>query len=277
MMRHHRAMPSYAVVRMAVLAVALACAVPAGWGRPAMARGDGQEDMQALAFTPRQGAMLPLDAPFADISGQTRPLGAFLGHGATIVAMGYYACPNMCELERRDLLDALARGGLKTPADYTLLAVSIDPAETGAMARQALREDMARFPDPGAGRGWHFVTGPATSIARLSRALGFHARYDARLRQYLHPMGLVFITPAGVVSGYVLGIGYRPDDIRQALSHAARGGQVRAVPILLLCFHYDETTGRYTLAVEKLLKLGGVLTVLMLGGVLGMAHWRGQR
>ncbi|GBQ49145.1 SCO family protein [Komagataeibacter europaeus] len=255
-----------------VLVVVLACIVPAWWIQPAAA----QDTLQALAFTPRQGAVLPLDAPFTDTSGQTRPLRAFLGHGATIVSMGYYACPNMCELERTDLLDALARGGLKTPADYTLLVVSIDPAETRFTARQALVEDLARFPDPGAGQGWHFVTGAPASIRRLSRAVGFHARYDEKLHQYLHPMGLVFITPAGIVSGYVLGIGYQPGDVRQAVVHAARGEQAGAAPILLLCFHYDETTGRYTLAVEKLLKLGGVLTVLMLGTLLGMAHWRGQ-
>ncbi|MBO1325524.1 SCO family protein [Acetobacter sp. TBRC 12305] len=254
-----------------VLWVVLACAVPSAWAQPA---GDG---LQALAFTPRQGHALPLDAPFTDTSGQTRPLGAFLGHGATILSMGYYACPNMCELERRDMLDALARGGLTTPADYTLLVVSIDPAETRGMARQALAEDLARFPTPGAGQGWHFVTGAPASIQRLSRAVGFHARYDEKLHQYMHPMGLVFITPAGSVSGYVLGIGYQPGDVRQALAHAARGEQASASSILLLCFHYDDTTGRYTLAVEKLLKLGGALTVLTLGTLLGMAHWRGQR
>lgn len=259
--------------RYRVLVAVLACAVPAWWLQPAVAEGT----LQALAFTPRQGTVLPLDAPFTDTSGQTRPLGAFLGLGATIIAMGYYACPNMCELERTDLLDALARGGLKTPGDYTLLVVSIDPVETRFTARQAMAEDLARFPDPGAGQGWHFVTGTPASIQRLSRAVGFHARYDEKLHQYLHPMGLVFITPAGIVSGYVLGVGYQPGDVRQALAHAARGEQARATPILLLCFHYDETTGRYTLAVEKLLKLGGVLTVLMLGTVLGMAHWRGQR
>ncbi|MBY4641355.1 SCO family protein [Gluconacetobacter entanii] len=266
-------MMGHRAIRYAMLAIVLACIAPAWRARYA----DAKEALQALAFTPRQGTALPLDTPFTDTSGQTRPLGAFLGHGATIVSMGYYACPNMCELERRDLLDALARGGLKTPADYTLLVVSIDPAETRIMARQALEEDLARSADPGAGQGWHFVTGAPASIQRLSRAVGFHARYDEKLHQYLHPMGLVFITPAGIVSGYVLGIGYRPGDIRQALSHAARGEQARAVPILLLCFHYDETTGRYTLAVEKLLKLGAGLTVLTLGTLLGMAHWRGQR
>ena len=262
--------PATVLRRCMVLAAVAACMVPARWAW-------AQETVRALAFTPRQGSMLPLDAPLTDTSGQTRPLGAFLGHGATIVSLGYYACPNMCELERHDLLDALARGGLKTPADYTLLVVSIDPAETRGAARQALADDRAAFPDPGVAQGWHYVTAPPDSIRRLSRAVGFHARYDEKLHQYLHPMGLVFVTPGGIVSGYVLGIGYQPGDVRQAVAHAARGEKASATPILLLCFHYDAATGRYTLAVEKLLKAGGVLTVLMLGSMIALAHRRGQR
>lgn len=253
----------------------LACLAALSWATAATAQDTSA--MATLAFTPRPGASLPLDAPFADTTGQIRPLGAFLGGRPAIVSMGYYACPNMCELERTDLIHALARSGLETPADYTLLVVSIDPTETPAMARQARRDDLARFPAATADQGWHFLTGGPASIQRLSRAVGFHARYDPELRQYLHPMGLVFVTPAGMVSGYVMGIGYQPGDVRQALAHAARGERIAASPILLLCFHYDETTGRYTLAVEKLLRIGAALTVLMLGSMLAMAHARGRR
>ena len=36
--------------------------------------------------------------------------------------------------------------------------------------------------------------------------------------------------------------------------------------ILLYCFCYDPATGKYGLAISRLLKAGGVLTVLALGG-----------
>jgi protein SCO1/2 len=49
---------------------------------------------------------------------------------------------------------------------------------------------------------------------------------------------------------------------------AGSGGIARAaLPILLLCFHFDAATGRYTLAVVKLLKMLAALTV---AGVLGL-------
>ncbi|WP_246395677.1 SCO family protein [Gluconacetobacter tumulisoli] len=233
--------------------------------------------MQDLAFTQHPGAPLPLDARFTDTAGRTLPLGAFIDGHPAILTIGYYDCPNLCGLEREDLLHALSAGGLKTPADYALIVVSIDPAETVALARQARQDDLARHATAGAERGWHFLVGEAGAIRRLADAVGFHARYDPALKQYLHPMGLVFATPGGVVSGYVLGVGYRPGDVRQALAHAAVGQSVAASPVLLLCFHYDATTGRYTLAVEKLLRLGAVMTVLAVGSLLGMAHWRRGR
>jgi protein SCO1/2 len=36
--------------------------------------------------------------------------------------------------------------------------------------------------------------------------------------------------------------------------------------ILLFCFHYDATQGKYTLAITNIMKLASGLTVLLLGG-----------
>jgi protein SCO1/2 len=44
--------------------------------------------------------------------------------------------------------------------------------------------------------------------------------------------------------------------------------------VLLLCFHFDATTGRYTLAIEKVLRLMGLLTVATLGGLMILLHRR---
>jgi protein SCO1/2 len=76
----------------------------------------------------------------------------------------------------------------------------------------------------------------------------------------------------GVVSSYLLGVGYRPGDLRAAVTRAGEGGVAKAaLPVLLLCFHFDPTTGRYTLAVTRLLQLAGGLTVLTIGGTIALA------
>jgi protein SCO1 len=66
--------------------------------------------------------------------------------------------------------------------------------------------------------------------------------------------------------------------VRLGVTRASTGSiAARALPVLLLCFHFDPTTGRYTLAVLKLLKLGAGLTVLVIGGTLFLAFRRERR
>ncbi|MBE7200308.1 MAG: SCO family protein, partial [Parafilimonas terrae] len=106
----------------------------------------------------------------------------------------------------------------------------------------------------------------------------FKSRYDVQLKQFLHPAGIVALTAEGLVSRYVLGVGYRAGDVRAAIATASTGGIAKAaLPILLLCFHYDEATGRYSLAIMKVLRLAGALTILVMGTVLIMAFRRNRR
>ena len=47
-------------------------------------------------------------------------------------------------------------------------------------------------------------------------------------------------------------------------------------PILLLCFHFDPTSGRYSLDVINALKWAAALMVIGIGGTLVMAYRRGR-
>jgi protein SCO1/2 len=61
-------------------------------------------------------------------------------------------------------------------------------------------------------------------------------------------------------------VSFHPRDLRLALVEA--GENRIGTPVdqfLLRCFHYDPTTGRYTLAALNLLRAAGALTVLGLG------------
>ena len=76
----------------------------------------------------------------------------------------------------------------------------------------------------------------------------------------------------------MLGVGYHAGDVRTAVTLASTGGIAKAaVPLLLLCFHFDAATGRYTLAVMKVLRLAGYVTVLTIGTVLLLAFYRERR
>jgi protein SCO1/2 len=112
-------------------------------------------------------------------------------------------------------------------------------------------------------------------VQAVADAVGFGNRPDPRRNQFVHPTGVVFVEPSGSISCYLLGVGYSPDDVRLAVTRAARGTlQAAVLPVLLLCYDYDESTGHYSLGIMKLLRLAGVLTVLTLGVTLFLAFRR---
>src|SRR5262249_40726234 len=69
-------------------------------------------------------------------------------------------------------------------------------------------------------------------------------------------------TADGRVSRYLFGIEFAPRDLRFSLIEAAGNRIGTAVDqMLLFCYHYDPTSGRYGLAITNLVRGAGLLTV----------------
>jgi protein SCO1/2 len=254
------------------MGVCMALLLAAAHGR-ASAATYAPVDPTQFAWQQKPGAQLPLQTGFTDDTGKRVSLHAVAGTSPLILDLGYFHCPSLCGVVRADLFSALQQSGLVPGRDYSLIAASIDPAETPKDAAAARQSDAAEFPGLGVS-AFHYLTGSEQAISDVEQAVGFRARYDARFRQFLHPSGLVFLSRDGVVSSYLLGVGYKAGDIRAAVFRARAGGIARAaLPILLLCFHFDSSTGRYTLAITKILRLMGLLTVgVIIGLVLVLSH-----
>jgi protein SCO1 len=246
------------MIALAVLILALLCPHP-GFA----------SNLSDFAYDQRLGSQVPMATPFIDHHGTTITLGQAIGHRPTILAVGYFHCPNLCGLVRDDLMNALSRLG----ADriYSLVVVSIDPTETPDDARSARAADIAQFDRPNETAHWHYLTGSDASIKAVTQSVGFKSRFDTAAKQFLHPAGIIFLTGTGTVSSYLLGLGYQPSDVGLGMTRASNGVTVRALPILLLCFHYDPTTGRYSLAIMRVLQLSGVFTILAVGGTILLA------
>ena len=230
----------------------------------------GTPEPKALAWQPHPGGAVPLGQHFTDDMGRDVTLRDFSGT-PMVLALGYFHCPSLCSVVRGDLVAALDGSRLAGGRDYRLAVLSIDPAETAKDAAKAKADDLAR--SSGAdGRGWHYLAGDAASVAR---SVGFPYSYDEQLQQFAHPAGLVVLTANGTVSSYLEGAGYTGDALRNAVERAAAGDIAAAPsPVLLLCFQYDAATGRYTLAVEKLLRLLAGATVLGIAGLLVLLRRR---
>jgi protein SCO1 len=233
-------------------------------------------DFSGLTYEQRLGNQIPLQQRFRDEAGRDLALAELVAPGKPLIlALVYYHCPNLCGVVRSDLFDALKRSGMTAGRDYSLVALSIDPSESSTDATTAKRDDMQRFPAPGAADHWHFLTGNAGAIRAVADSVGFHERYDPEIKQFVHPVGIVFATPTGLVSSYLLGVGYQPGDVGLGVTRAQSGSvAAAALPVLLLCFHYDPTTGRYTLAIMKLLRLAAAITAVVVAGTLFLAFRR---
>jgi protein SCO1 len=232
-------------------------------------------DLGEFAYRQRLGSQLPLDTVFRDETGRSAPLRDLLGDKPAVLALVYFHCPNLCGIVQADLFDALAKTGMTAGRDYTLIALSIDPSETVEDAKKAKADDLSRYPLPGGQQASHFLTGSPNDVQAVADAVGFRDRFDPDLKQFLHPAGIVFTTASGVVSSYLLGVGYEPGDVRLGVTRATLGSiATAALPVLLLCFHYDPQTGRYTLAIMKLLRLAGLITVVTISGALFLAFRR---
>jgi protein SCO1/2 len=235
-------------------------------------------DISGLAYEQRPGTQLPREDMFRDDTGRMVRLDDLFDATPLVLVLGYFHCPNLCSVVRADLFEALRASGMMAGRDYAVVALSIDPLETSADAAAAKGDDLQRHSGWGAAQNWHYLTGTFDAVQAVAKAVGFHQRFDPERKQFAHPVGIVFATPAGLVSSYLLGVGYLPADVRRGVTQAA-GGRIAAVasPVLLLCYDYNPATGRYTLAIMKLLRLAAAITAAALAGALFLALRREKR
>ena len=75
-----------------------------------------------------------------------------------------------------------------------------------------------------------------------------------------------------------MGVEYSPKDLRLGLVEASANRIGSPVDnILTYCYHYDPQTNRHSLIVARVVQLGGLLTVFMLGGFMLVMFRRDAR
>jgi protein SCO1 len=260
-------------LRHACSNVAIVAVVCAAILLPAACQGQTspRQFAQQVGLDQRLGAQVPLNLQFRDEQGRVVQLGQFCRQRPVILTLVYFRCPMLCTQVLNGVLRTSQALRLSIGSDYDIVSLSIDPRETPAMATAKKESYVARYRRDGANEGWHFLTGDQSAIDELSHAVGYRYQYDPRSDQYAHPSGIVVLTPEGRVSRYFYGIDYPPGDLRLGLVESSQGRIGTPVDqILLLCFHYDPTTGKYGLAIARVIQLAGIATVLVLGAFLWM-------
>jgi protein SCO1/2 len=87
----------------------------------------------------------------------------------------------------------------------------------------------------------------------------------------------MILTPKGKVARYLFGVSFAPRDLRLSLVEASANRIGSPVDqILLLCYHYDARSGKYTPIMDAV-RLGGILTVAGLLGFMGFSWYYNRR
>ncbi len=233
---------------------------------PAPPAGERPRILSDVGFDQHLGETVPLDAVFRDESGRAVRLGDYFGRRPVVLSLAYYECPMLCTVTLNGLASALDVVSYDPGKEFEVVTVSFEPRETPELAAAKKAAYLRRYRRPGAAAAWHFLTGDAAQIRRLTDAVGFKYAWDETTKQYAHASGIMVLTRDGRLARYLYGVEYAPKDLRFAIYEASQGKILSPVDHLLLyCYHYDPTLGRYGTTVMALLRVAGVLTLAGLG------------
>ena len=235
--------------------------------------------LQGVGIDQRLNDAIPLDLVFRDEFGRSVPLSTYFHSGRPVLlAPVYYRCPMLCTQILNGMVSALKAVSFAPGKDFEVVAFSFDPKDTPELAGEKRQTYLRRYGRPDTANGWHFLTGDAANIKSLMDAVGFHYKYDPATDQYAHASGLMIITPDGHLSKYFYGVEYAPRDLRLGLVEASLNKIGSPVDrILLFCYHYDPTTGKYGAIAMNMVRLAGGLFVLICGVFLAVVFRRDWR
>ncbi len=225
--------------------------------------------LQNVGFEPPLNSQMPLDLHFRDETGRDVQLREFFGQKPVVLAFVYYNCPMLCDQIQMGVVGTLRMLSFNPGRDYEVVFISFDARETPEMAAAKKKTALAHFRRPETVSGWHFLTGSKESIEAATRAANFRFRFDAKSNLFAHASGVLVLTPDGRISRYFYGVEYPGRDMRLGLVDASAGKIGSPIDhVLLFCYHYDPSSATYSASILKIIRLGGILTILcIVGGI----------
>lgn len=216
---------------------------------------------------------LPLKAVFTDEERDTAALGHWIHHAPVILVLIYYRCTMLCPEVLHGLAAALKDSRLVPDKDYDVITVSIDPDDSPSDAAAEKARFVKEVGLSGIDKATHFLTGSEVSIKAISDATGFRfvrvPGPDGRMDQFAHATVIMFATPDGRLSKYIAGVDYQTRDLRLALLGASQHRiSSPADLVLLYCCSYNPVTGRFSVAVLRVLSIAGAFTLIVLAGMI---------
>jgi protein SCO1/2 len=135
--------------------------------------------LREIGFDQKLGDKVPLDVPFRDEAGNEVRLRDYFTAGRPVVLnLVYFDCPMLCTVTLSGMASALKELRFDAGQEFEVVTLSFDPKEGPEQAAAQKARFLARYQRPGAEKGWHFLTGEAAAIHRITKAVGFRYVWD---------------------------------------------------------------------------------------------------
>ena len=249
------------------------------WGIDPAASSLLPEEMQNVGIDQSVlGGQLTLDGLFTDEEGTEGALSDFMLSGKpTILSVVYYNCPGLCSLHMNGAATVFEKLKLSASKDFNWVLITMDASETPDLALKKKISYLDKYSVEGAEKGWKFLTTNAENTQKITKELGFSYKWDEKTKQFAHSAAFYMITPKGVISQIIPGVGFETRTVRLALVQAAEGAIGTVVDqLLLICFQFDPSKNKYTLYAFNLMRLAGVFMILILGIIL-IPVWKKEK
>jgi protein SCO1/2 len=230
---------------------------------------------EGVLFDEKLGDILPGDIVLHDEAGQPVALESLVDK-PTILSFVYFDCPGVCTPLLNEVADVLGKTDLHPSTQpFQILTVSFEPRDTPQVAAEKRANYLAQLSRPLPPETWRFLTGDAAQLERLTRAAGFH--YKKAGFEYVHPGGLILLSPERKVVRYLYGTEFLPFDFKMGVLEAAKGTVLPTTArILTLCFSYDPQGRTYVFNLLKVVG-GAMLSVVACFGIwLAITQRRGR-
>jgi protein SCO1/2 len=226
--------------------------------------------LEGVDVTEHLGERAPETLAFQDHNGKTVTLADYLHAGVPVVlTFNYSNCPMLCSLQLNGFVESLKQLDFTAGKEFRIVTVSLDPKETQESAHRFRARYLSQYNRPGSEAGWSFLTGSEQNVRALAKAVGFSYNYNEARGEYVHPAAITLLSPEGKIARYLYGLEYPEKTLRLGLVEASEGRVGTSLDRLILyCFHYDSSEGRYAPIAARIMQLGGAVTVVLLAGFL---------
>jgi protein SCO1/2 len=231
---------------------------------------DIQSEIRNSYLQQNIGAQIPGEATFKDAADSTVQLKDYLGRVPSLLVLGYFTCPDLCPMTFRHLTEELNGIAPVAGRDFQVIIISFDPHDTPEISALQKQSCLRAYKWPQGSEGWHFLTGQPDSIAAIAKAVGFHYTFDQNQGRFIHPTGVMVLTPSGRLSHYFFGVDASPADVESALNDAAADRSTTVdQPDQQYCVDYDPRLTHRGKWITRALNAGCVAWAGILFGYIG--------